>query len=115
MIHLIRLCALSTALVAGCATQQLPQQQLLDTTASIDSAKEIDQSVTPKVALHVKLAEDQVEIAKALIEDGDDERAMRMLDRAQADAEVALALAKTTRSRDAAKSAWDDVAELQQR
>ncbi len=115
MTYRFRLSALSTVLVVGCAAQQLPQQQLLDTTASIDSAQEIDQSRTPEVDLHVKLAQDQVEISRALLEDGEEDRAMRMLDRAQADAEVALALAKTSRSRAAAQTAWDDIAELQQR
>mgnify|MGYP006191727369 CR=1 FL=1 len=41
------------------------------------------------------LAHEQIEKAKKLIEDGDNEEAARVIDRAQADADLALALAQT--------------------
>lgn len=110
-----RLCPLAVLLATGCAAQQLPQQQLLDTNAALDSAQEIDAGETPTVDLHIKFAEDQLTLAKSLIEDGKEEEAKRMLDRAQADAELALAKARTQRSRNSATDAWNEVHELQNR
>ncbi|MCR9159996.1 MAG: DUF4398 domain-containing protein [Nannocystaceae bacterium] len=111
----LRLSPLVAIIATGCASQQLPQQQMLDTNAALDSAEEIDAGQTPSVDLHIKFAEDQLKIAKSLIEDGKEEEAERMLDRAQADAELALAKARTERSRNAATEAWTEVNELQNR
>jgi len=110
-----RIGALAVLLGTGCASSQLPQQQLLDTTAALDSAEEIDAGQTPQVELHIRLANDQLAIAKSLIEEGEEERANRMLDRAQADAELALAHARTEKSRTEASQAWTEVSELQNR
>ena len=110
---LTRTSALLVLLTSACASQQLPQQQLVDTNAAIDSAREIDKGETPSVELHVKFARDQITLAKKYMEDGEDEKAARMLDRAQADAEVALAQARTQESRQEATEAWNEVAELQ--
>jgi len=112
---LTRTSALLVLLSTACASQQLPQQQLVDTNAAIDSAQEIDKGETPSVELHIKFARDQLTLAKKFIKDGDDEKAARMLDRAQADAELALAQARTEQSRHDATQAWNEVAEIQNR
>ena len=62
----------------------------------------------PAAALSVKLAQEEVQKAKQLMEDGDNKRAELILMRAQADAELALAQARdsrrgTTRSRRSTK------------
>lgn len=107
--------ALLVVLSTACASQQLPQQQLVDTNAALDSAQELDEGETPSVELHIKFARDQITLAKQFMKNGDDEKAARMLDRAQADAELALAQARTQQSREQATQAWNEVAELQNR
>ena len=52
----------------------------------------------PQAALHLKLAEEQLLAAKALIRDNDNKRAEYVLMRAQADAELAIALAHVATS-----------------
>ena len=48
----------------------------------------------PRAALHLKLAQEQTEKARRLMQDGYNERAELTLKRAQADAELAIAIAK---------------------
>jgi hypothetical protein len=47
----------------------------------------------PQASLHLTLAQEQLEKGKALMRHGDNEEAAFMLQRAQADAELALAMA----------------------
>jgi hypothetical protein len=97
----------------ACAASNLPEQQLIDTEAAINAATEIDTGAeNPEVSLHIMYARDQVKAAKELLDDGDEKRAEVMLERAQADAELALACARTARSRSEAKDAWHEVEEL---
>src|SRR5688572_12400268 len=95
-----------TLLTGACASKQLPQSTLADTQAAMQAAEEIGAAKLPESQLHLKYANDQLDTAKRLMDDGDEKRAKRMLDRAHADAELALALARTERDRNAAKAAW---------
>lgn len=81
--------------IPACATKVLPQQQMLDTQSTIASAEEIDASENPDAKLHLQYAREQLETAKRLMADGDDDEAVRMLDRSSADAQLALTLART--------------------
>ncbi|MBC8068114.1 MAG: DUF4398 domain-containing protein [Deltaproteobacteria bacterium] len=101
--------ALLTLLTGACASKQLPQTTLADTQAAMQAAQEIGAAKLPDSKLHLEYANDQLATAKRLMDDGDDKRAKRMLDRAHADAELALALARTERDRSAAKAAWLEV------
>ena len=66
----------------------------------------------PQAALHLKLAKDQIEIAQKQIADGDNESAARTLDRAQADAELALSLSKEGKAQGEATDASEQVGKL---
>jgi hypothetical protein len=57
------------------------------------AAREVGAARVPDAQLHVKLAEEQVQRADKLMKDGDNEEAKRALDRAKADADLAVALA----------------------
>jgi hypothetical protein len=61
----------------------------------------------PEAALHVKLAQEQIEQAQALMKDDDNQRAEDLAARAFQDAELALAIARE----DAAKKKLDQFAE----
>lgn len=99
-------------MVGGCANKQLSQTKVADTEAAMRSAEEIGAANEPQASLHLRYAQDQLKHARRLMDDGDEKEAHRMLDRAQADAQLALALARTERDRAQAKAAWAEVDEL---
>jgi hypothetical protein len=99
-------------LAGGCANKQLSQSKLADTQSAMRSAEEIGAAKQPEASLHLRYAQDQLKAAQRLMDDGDEKEAQRMLERAKADAELALALARTQRDRNAAKQAWGQVDEL---
>ena len=63
----------------------------------------------PAAALSVKLAQEEVQKAKQLMQDGDNRRAELILMRAQADAELALAQAREQQAKTEAEKAVDQV------
>lgn len=99
-------------LAPACATKLLPQQQLMDTQSAIASTEELGGDEDPDAKLHLQYAREQLEAAKRLMAAGEEEEARRMLDRAEADAELALALARTDEMRAQSKAAWSKVDEL---
>lgn len=102
----------ATALTACAAT--LPESQVVDTQSTLQAAEEIGQE-DPDSQLHVKYARDQIAVAKDLADEGEEDDALLMLDRAQSDAELALALARTNRARIEAQEAWNEVEEVRER
>ncbi|MBS2017559.1 MAG: DUF4398 domain-containing protein [Deltaproteobacteria bacterium] len=91
----IALVVASTALLAACGGGALPPSERLATAeAAARSASELGASKEPKAALHLKLAQEQIDQAKALMKDGDNKRADLVLQRAGSDAELAVMLAK---------------------
>lgn len=59
---------------------------------SIRAASEVGAEKDPRASLHLKLAEEQLALAKKLIESGENARADIVLQRALADSELALVL-----------------------
>lgn len=87
----------ASALVAatGCATTTpVPAGQLARTEATLRDAAEIDANADPQAAVHLRLANEQVAQARGLMKDGQNRNAHLVLLRAEADAEVALNLAR---------------------
>jgi hypothetical protein len=107
-------CALVTTvlLAGGCASSELSQERLTETLAAVEAVEELDQAEDPEVSLHLKYARDQLAAVRRLSDDHDRKEAQRMLERAHADAQLALALARTERSREEARQAWSEVEEL---
>lgn len=103
---------LSAALVA-CGGYPLPTERMVASEAALRSAQEVGAQNVPQAALHLRLAEEQIQKAKSLINDGDNERADYVLLRAKADAELALALAKEANAKADAQRALDQVKSLQ--
>jgi len=92
---------LNTGFVAGfglamlaCAGHPQPTERLATAQAAVRAAKEVGAKDVPQAQLHTQLAEEQVQQALKLIEDGDNERAEMILRRATADAEMAVSLAR---------------------
>lgn len=78
----------------GCASAPPPTNQLASAEASMRAARELGAAQVPRAELHLRLAQEQVTKARKLAEDGDNAEAARLLDRAHADAELALALSR---------------------
>lgn len=106
---------LVAALGVGCASAQVPTEQLTKSKSAIRAAEEVGAQSQPAAALHLKLARDEVRAAESLIEAGKTDSAKAWLRRAELDAELALALAREERMRNEASEAARRVQELKQR
>jgi len=104
-----------TVITTACGGAAIPQDQLTSSQAAIRAAEVGGDPGDPQAALLIKKAKDQVEDAKKLIENGDNHRADMVLKRAEADAELALALAQELATRNEAAAAQKQVQELRQR
>lgn len=113
--QLLTACWLTGILVVGCGSAAVPQERLTSAQAAVKGAEVAGAPEDPKAALHLKLANEQIARAKALISDDQNEDAARVLDRAQADADLALMLAKESRAKREAAGAREQIEELQRR
>ena len=84
-----------------------------ETSAAIRGAQEAGADNAPQAALHLELANEQFAEAQALAED-DPETANMLLDRAHADAELAVALAHSHEMQEEASQAQLRIQELRQ-
>jgi hypothetical protein len=101
-------------LSTGCATVAPPNEKLASSQAAIRGAEEVGARGVPQAALHLKLAQEQVDQAKVMMREGETERAGLVLSRAQVDAELALALARENGERRQAQQAIQQVQSLSQ-
>jgi pyridoxal biosynthesis lyase PdxS len=95
---------------SGCGGAPPPDQRLTESQAAVRAAQEVGAETVPQSALHLKLAQEQVDKSKRLMNDGDNEEADLVLQRAQADAELAIALAKEETTRQQAKQVLEKAA-----
>jgi hypothetical protein len=112
---LVALAALAALAAVGCGGAAIPHDQLASSQAAVRAAEEVGAKNLPQAELHLKYAKDQIDRAKVLIADDENEEAKRVLLRAQADAELAIALAKEHAVRTEAYQAMQQVEALRQR
>jgi hypothetical protein len=84
----------AAAATAGCSAAPPPNPRLASTQAAVRGAREVGATSVPEASLHLKFSEEQITQAKALIAEGSNEQADVVLQQAQADAELALALTR---------------------
>lgn len=108
------LTAVAVLALTGCAAIQIPPERLERSQASIRGAEELGASGVPAAKLHLQLAKDQTESAKRLADEGD-ERAVLLMARAEADAELALVLAREVSTHRDAMQAAEDLKAVQAR
>jgi hypothetical protein len=107
------LSTLAVLLAGSCATAAPPRNPQASTAASesaLRAAEAIGASDNPRAALHLQYAKEHLERANELSGDQAARRAPGLLMRAQADAELALALAKSSEATTHAKAAADQLA-----
>jgi hypothetical protein len=86
---------LPALLLVGCAaTFPPPTQHLADAESAQRSARELGAANQPTAQLHLKLADEQMVLARKEMANGDNRSADFVLGRAKADSELALALAR---------------------
>lgn len=96
-------------LLAGCASTQVPADRIASSQASIRGAEVAGARNEPTAALHLRLAQENFDKAQKLAKDGDGDRAKLVLQRAEADAELALLLAKESQERAEAQRLMEQV------
>jgi hypothetical protein len=92
------LCA-PALLLAACASYPAPSEHLASSVAAARGAQESGAAQVPEAALQLKMAEEQIDQAKKMMKDGENERADYMTLRAYNDATLSLALAREEASR----------------
>jgi hypothetical protein len=103
---------LLAAVIAGCGSSPVVNKEA--STSAIRAAEEVGASKVPSASLYLQLAKEGLEKAKALAEKGDKEQAESMLLRAQADAELAVALSREDADKKEATQAVERVRQLRQ-
>lgn len=98
-------CLVVATLAAGCASAPLPAAELKRAQVAVREAAASGAETDPRAALHLKLAQEQLAVAKQLLLDGRNRRARALLQRACADAELAVALTRQTAARREAERA----------
>lgn len=98
--------------LSACAGTPVPAARVASAHAAVRGASEVGAADVPRAALHQRLAREQIARADVLIRDGDNDRAELVLERAESDAELALALAREDHSRHEAQLAVDRVRTL---
>lgn len=88
-IMLLAVAVAATGIVAGCANVPLRTE---GSTSGIRAAEEAGAAKVPQAALHLQLAKEELEAARQLAAKDEKEQADSMLMRAEADAELAVAL-----------------------
>lgn len=89
-----------------------PSDRLASAEAATRSARELGAEKEPKAALHMKLAQEQIELAKKLTTDGENRRADLVLQRASSDAELSVMLAKENNANGEAQKAKEKVNQM---
>ena len=107
---LLAVAVAATAVVAGCTRIALRTEAA---TSGIRAAEEVGAANVPQAKLHLQLAKEELAAAKALAVNDEKEQAASMLLRAEADAELAVALSRENTARTEARTAVEMVRKLQ--
>lgn len=102
----------SLALAACGGSAPRPTAQHTEATAAIRAADEVGAKGEPKAALYLKMAQDGIANAEILLENEENGKARRVLERARSDAELALVLTRSANKRKEADDALRRVEKL---
>jgi len=94
---------------AACGSSEVPAKQMAKSESAIRAASEVGAQDNPQASLHLKMAKDSYTQAQAASKNGEQETAERLLEKAEADAELALVL--TRKEQSAAKAAAEQAKE----
>ena len=100
------------AACAACATVPIPNDKLAATEASHRGAQEAGADAVPRAKLHLKFAEEGIAQARKLIAERRNDEAAQLLDRAKADAELAVGLSRESQAEKEAQQAAEQIKAL---
>ena len=100
------------AIAAGCTSSAPLRTE--SSTSGIRAAEEAGAGKVPQASLHLQLAKEELDRAKELASIGQKEKAQYMLSRAEADAELAVALSRGDAEKAEAQAAVARVRQLRQ-
>ena len=103
-----------SVVVTACGGSAPPTYQHARSQAAVRAAEELGSASSPKSALHLKMARDHLASAEQLMASDKHDEAGLVLKRAEADAELAVALAREGEERTRAQNANRRVQELRQ-
>lgn len=103
---------LAVVLAAGCASAPIPADKYARARASIKSAEVLNAERVPNAALHLRLAREELQRAKDLLEQGETDRAATELLSAEANAKVSMNIARETWAKQDAAETIDRVNQL---
>lgn len=103
---------LCTFAAVGCGSVPPPTDRIASAEAALRGASEVGAAQVPRAELYLRLAEEQIDKAKRYIQDGYNQRAELALRRAQADAELALALAREQHTTEKVQAAQQNLDKL---
>lgn len=99
--------------IAGCGGAPPPTRTQADAQAAVRSAEAVGAAETPQAAYHLALADEQMRTAQQLIRVGRMDAAERVLERAKADAELAVSLAQEDDARQQAEQVRQHIETLE--
>jgi len=104
--------AMTAVIYAGCGGSEPLRSE--NTTSGIRAAEELGAHQSPRASLHLQLAKEELGHAEALAKEGETERAESMLTRAEADAQLAVALSREDAEKSEGLQAVERVRKLRQ-
>ena len=114
-VHVIAVASLAAVVAVGCGGAPKPEARLSSSEGAIRGAEEAGALNSPQAALHLKLAKEERDKAVDLVNHGENERASHVLERAEADAELAVALAREATAKDDAQKTLAEVQDLKKK
>jgi len=114
MMRLAATLLFATGMVA-CGSSAMPPAKVAETQSSISAAAAVGAEQNPQAALHLKMARDQLAEAQSLIDAGKNDAARLVLERADADAQVALIITREAEASAGVKKTQTEVDALQNR
>jgi hypothetical protein len=105
---------LLAAAIAGCASGPSFNQSSEGSKSAIRAAEEAGSIKIPSAAYHLQLAKEELERAEALAAQGEKEQAASLVTRAEADAELAIALSHEQDEKTEAAKAMERVRKLRE-
>ena len=105
---------LIAAAIAGCASGPSFSKSSTESKSAIRAAEEAGSLNTPSAAYHLQLAKEELARGEALAASGEKEQAASLLTRAEADAELAIALSHEQDEKTEAAKAMERVRKLRE-
>lgn len=102
------------SLVGGCGGGAVPARAQTDAVAAVRSARELGSENTPSAALELAVADEELSQGTQLIRQGRMDQAERLLVRARADAELAMALRREAQARAEAQESREHIGDLRE-